>query len=141
MGFLINKEQIMADPIKALDAALSPAKEVEDVTVYPITLARYALLELVKSPFVTASKDFTTIAMIPTIYICCAETSALKKYNSSNIDELKQDAITFADGIDPKKLGSLVKELDARVRQLLDVAPQIPEDGSVKKTEKAEQTE
>lgn len=141
MGFLINKEQIMADPIKALDAALSPAKEVEDVTVYPITLARYALLELVKSPFVTASKDFTTIAMIPTIYICCADTSELKKYNSSNIDELKQDAITFADGIDPKKLGSLVKELDSRVRQLLDVAPQIPEDGSVKKTEKAEQTE
>lgn len=141
MGFLINKEQIMADPIKALDAALSPAKEVEDVTVYQITLARYALLELVKSPFVTASKDFTTIAMIPTIYICCADTAALKKYNSSNIDELKQDAITFADNIDPKKLGYLVKELDARVRQLLDVAPQIPEDGSVKKKENPEQTE
>ena len=141
MGFLINKEQIMADPIKAIDAALSPAKEVEDVTVYPITLARYALLELVKSPFVTATKDFTTIAMIPTIYICCADTAALKKYNSSNIDELKQDAITFADGIDPKKLGYLVKELDARVRQLLDVAPQIPEDGSVKKKENPEQTE
>ena len=131
----------MTDPIKAIDAALSPAKDVEDIKVYPITLARYALLELVKSPFVTASKDFTTIAMIPTIYVCCAETAALKKYNSSNIDELKQDAITFADGIDPKKLGSLVKELDARVRQLLDVAPQIPEDGNVKKTEKAEQTE
>ena len=141
MGFLINKEQIMADPIKAIDAALSPAKEVEDMTVYPITLARYALLELVKSPFVTATKDFTTIAMIPTIYICCADTAALKKYNSSNIDELKQDAITFADGIDPKKLGYLVKELDARVRQLLDVAPQIPEDGSVKKKENPEQTE
>ena len=141
MGFLINKEQIMADPVKAIDAALSPAKEVEDVTVYPITLARYALLELVKSPFVTASKDFTMIAMIPTIYICCADTAALKKYNSSNIDELKQDAITFADGIDPKKLGYLVKELDARVRQLLDVAPQIPEDGSVKKKENPEQTE
>ena len=141
MGFLINKEQIMADPVKALDAALSPAKEVEDVTVYPITLARYALLELVKSPFVTASKDFTIIAMIPTIYICCAETAALKKYNSSNIDELKQDAITFADNIDPKTLGYLVKELDARVRQLLDVAPQIPEDGSVKKKENPEQTE
>ena len=134
MGFLINKEQIMADPIKALDAALSPAKEVEDVTVYPITLARYALLELVKSPFVTASKDFTTIAMIPTIYVCCADTAQLRKYNSSNIDELNQDAIAFADNIDPKKLGTLVKELDARVRQLLDVAPQIPEDGSVKKT-------
>lgn len=129
----------MADPIKALDAALSPAKEVEDLTVYPITLARYALLELVKSPFVTASKDFTTIAMIPTIYICCADTAQLKKYNSSNIDELNQDAIAFADNIDPKKLGSLIKELDARVRQLLDVAPQIPEDGSVKKTENHEQ--
>ena len=131
----------MADPIKAIDAALSPAKEVEDVTVYPITLARYALLELVKSPFVTASKDFTTIAMIPTIYVCCADTAQLRKYNSSNIDELNQDAIAFADNIDPKKLGTLIKELDARVRQLLDVAPQIPEDGSVKKTEKAEQTE
>ena len=129
----------MTDPIKAIDAALSPAKDVEDIKVYPITLARYALLELVKSPFVTASKDFTTIAMIPTIYVCCAETTALKKYNSSNIDELKQDAIAFADNIDPKKLGTLVKELDSRVRQLLDVAPQIPEDGNVKKTENPEQ--
>ena len=131
----------MTDPIKAIDAALSPAKDVEDIKVYPITLARYALLELVKSPFVTASKDFTTIAMIPTIYVCCADTAQLRKYNSSNIDELKQDAIAFADNIDPKKLGSLIKELDSRVRQLLDVAPQIPEDGNVKKTEKVEQTE
>lgn len=130
----------MTDPIKAIDAALSPAKDVEDIKVYPITLARYALLELVKSPFVTASKDFTTIAMIPTIYVCCAETTVLKKYNSSNIDELKQDAIAFADNIDPKKLGTLIKELDSRVRQLLDVAPQIPEDGNVKKTENHEQT-
>ena len=130
----------MTDPIKAIDAALSPAKDVEDIKVYPITLARYALLELVKSPFVTASKDVTTLAMIPTIYVCCAETAALKKYNSSNIDELKQDAIAFADNIDPKKLGTLIKELDSRVRQLLDVAPQIPEDGNVKKTENPEQT-
>lgn len=130
----------MTDPIKAIDAALSPAKDVEDIKVYPITLARYALLELVKSPFVTASKDFTTIAMIPTIYVCCADTAQLRKYNSSNIDELKQDAIAFADNIDPKKLGSLVKELDSRIRQLLDVAPQIPEDGNVKKTENPEQT-
>lgn len=130
----------MTDPIKAIDAALSPAKDVEDIKVYPITLARYALLELVKSPFVTASKDFTTIAMIPTIYVCCADTAQLRKYNSSNIDELKQDAIAFADNIDPKKLGSLIKELDSRVRQLLDVAPQIPEDGNVKKTENHEQT-
>ena len=129
----------MTDPIKAIDAALSPAKDVEDIKVYPITLARYALLELVKSPFVTASKDFTTIAMIPTIYVCCADTAQLRKYNSSNIDELKQDAIAFADNIDPKKLGSLIKELDSRVRQLLDVAPQIPEDGNVKKTENHEQ--
>ena len=130
----------MTDPIKAIDAALSPAKDVEDIKVYPITLARYALLELVKSPFVTASKDFTTIAMIPTIYVCCAGTAQLRKYNSSNIDELNQDAIAFADNIDPKKLGSLIKELDSRVRQLLDVAPQIPEDGNVKKTENHEQT-
>ena len=129
----------MTDPIKAIDAALSPAKDVEDIKVYPITLARYALLELVKSPFVTASKDFTTIAMIPTIYVCCADTAQLRKYNSSNIDELKQDAIAFADNIDPKKLGTLIKELDSRVRQLLDVAPQIPEDGNVKKTENHEQ--
>ena len=129
----------MTDPIKAIDAALSPAKDVEDIKVYPITLARYALLELVKSPFVTASKDFTTIAMIPTIFVCCADTAELKKYNSSNIDELNQDAIAFADNIDPKKLGSLIKELDSRVRQLLDVAPQIPEDGNVKKTENHEQ--
>lgn len=129
----------MTDPIKAIDAALSPAKDVEDIKVYPITLARYALLELVKSPFVTASKDFTTIAMIPTIYVCCADTAKLRKYNSSNIDELNQDAIAFADNIDPKKLGTLIKELDSRVRQLLDVAPQIPEDGNVKKTENHEQ--
>lgn len=129
----------MTDPIKAIDAALSPVKDVEDIKVYPITLARYALLELVKSPFVTASKDFTTIAMIPTIYVCCADTAKLRKYNSSNIDELNQDAIAFADSIDPKKLGTLIKELDSRVRQLLDVAPQIPEDGNVKKTENHEQ--
>lgn len=130
----------MTDPKKALDAALAPEVRIEELTVHPITLARYALLELVKSPFVTASQDIGTMAMVPTIFICCAEMNMLKKYDSNNIDELKQAAFEFADRIDPKKLGEIIKELDFRVRQLLDVAPQIPEDGNVKKKESPEPT-
>lgn len=131
----------MADPIKALDASLSPETTIKGMTVYPITLARYALLELVKSPFTTLNGDFSTLSMIPTIYICCSESKNLRKYGSANIDELMEDAMAFADDIDPKMLGEIVNELDTRIRQLLDVAPQVPEDGNVKKKESQEPTE
>jgi hypothetical protein len=42
----------MNNPKSAIDALLEDVKTVDDLTVYPITLGRYALLELVKCPMI-----------------------------------------------------------------------------------------
>lgn len=125
----------MTDPKSAIDAALSPATQIDDITVKPITLARYALLELIQSPFVTLENKINPIAFIPTIFVCCADIADLSKYDSNNIDDLKTAAFEYADKLEPQLLSKLISELDIRIKQLLKVTPQIPQDENIKKKE------
>lgn len=55
------------NPKAAVDALLE-AKSTSS-TIYPMTIARYALLELVKSPIVTRSESITLESIIPTLFI------------------------------------------------------------------------
>lgn len=43
----------MDNPKAAIDALLESTVEAGALTVYPLTVARYALLELIESPLVT----------------------------------------------------------------------------------------
>ena len=46
----------MDNPKAAIEALLETDRVVEQIKIYPITLARYGLLELIDSPFVKTDK-------------------------------------------------------------------------------------
>ena len=53
------QEDTTKNPVQAVDAILENDFEVDSLTVHPLTLGRYALLELLESPFIFTSKKFT----------------------------------------------------------------------------------
>lgn len=125
----------MNDPKTAIDAALQTENEIEGITVYPVTLARYALLELLESPFVTAGKDMKVSELIPSLFVICSSRDVLKKYNSKNIDLLMEAASVWADYIDTAKLGIIMNAVVQKINDMMAVAPQAPSDESAKKKE------
>ena len=76
----------MTNPKTAVDTILDSEKTINGTTVYPMTLARYALLELVESPFVTPNVKFTINNLVPSFFICCSPIDKLKGINSKNLD-------------------------------------------------------
>ena len=98
----------MDNPKLAVDALLDNDTEVGGVTVRKITAGRYALLELISSPFVDFSKKFTVANLIPSLFICERPAEDLRKYNSKNIDKLEEDALIWAETVDLDKIGPAV---------------------------------
>ena len=78
----------MTNPKTAVDAILDSENKIDGITIYPMTLARYALLELVESPFVTPNVKFSISNLVPSFFICCSPIDQLKGINSKNIDKL-----------------------------------------------------
>lgn len=77
----------MDNPKAAIDALLESTVEAGALKVYPLTVARYALLELIDSPLVTLeSGKLTVVDVLPSIYIMTQEAGSLAKYSSKNTD-------------------------------------------------------
>lgn len=57
----------MANPTKAIDAILSGPVKAGPYTVYPMTMARYALLEKTESPLLTGKDD--TVKLIVSMFV------------------------------------------------------------------------
>lgn len=122
----------MSEPKLAIDAILDNP---EQHTFKPLSVARYALLDLVDSPFV-GKQPFNLASVIPSFFIMTAESSDLRKYNSRNVDKLTGDALEFADGIsDPKILSNFTKEFLDYMAELNKIAPDSTDDPKVKKKE------
>ena len=84
------------NPKLALDGILETDSNKSQVK--PLTIARYALLELIGSPLVFGTKEHLTLTgIIPTLYVMCAETDELRGWNSSNVEQLKEKAFNWAD--------------------------------------------
>ena len=101
----------MTNPKTAIDTILTTEKTIDDVTIHPITLARYALLELVESPFVTPDTKFTINNLVPSFFICCAKSEDLKGINSKNLDVLNQRALEWADTLPNTVIDKLIPEI------------------------------
>ena len=80
----------MNDPKESIDAILENEFEIDGLKIYPITLGRYALLEILKSPFIYSDIQFQVSTMLPSIFVMTQDIKELSKYNSDNINELKQ---------------------------------------------------
>lgn len=124
----------MDNPKAAIDALLESTVQAGALTVHPLTVARYALLELIESPLVTQKFDHLTVLdVIPTIYVVTQEARALAKYNSRSIDQLKEDAFEWAeDGVTAGSVPLVINMLAQKLSDLHRLAPESVQDSKKK---------
>ena len=67
------------------------------IDIYPVTITRYAFLEMIDSPFLNPEVKFGISTVIPTAYVFCSTPDTLRKYTSKDIDKLISDAYAWAD--------------------------------------------
>lgn len=125
----------MTNPKTAIDTILATEKTIDDVTIHPITLARYALLELIESPFVTPDKKFTINNLVPSFFICCAKIEDLKGINSNNLDVLNQRALEWAETLPNTVINKLIPEIMEALGLIKKVSPNTGDDDSKKAKE------
>lgn len=118
----------MTNPETAINTILATEKTIEDVTIHPITLARYALLELIESPFVTPGKKFTINNLVPSFFICCAKSEDLKGINSKNLDVLNQRAMEWAETLPNTVIDKLIPEIMEALGLIKKVSPNTGDD-------------
>ena len=122
----------MTNPRTAVDAILDSDKTINGVTIYPMTLARYALLELVESPFVTPNIKFTINNLVPSFFICCSPIDQLKGINSKNIDQLNDRALEWAETLPQTVIDKLIPAIMESLGLINKLTPQNGEDQSKK---------
>lgn len=122
----------MTNPKTAVDAILDSDKTINDVTIYPITLARYALLELVESPFVTPNVKFTISNLVPSFFICCSPIDHLKGINSKNLEKLNDRALEWAETLPQSVIDKLIPAIMEALGLINKITPQNGEDQSKK---------
>ena len=112
-----------ANPTAALDAILHSNTSVAG-KIQPLTIARYAILELVKSPLLTG-EAFTCERLIETVYLMSIPVRELAKYDSKNIDQVRADAFEWSESnVDPSELPKIVATLVSRIAEIARVAPE-----------------
>lgn len=117
------------NPKSAIDAILEDDKELESgVRIYPITLGRYALLELVKSPLIDKDTPFSTSTLIPTFYIMTRDFTELRGFNSRNIEELEMAANEWAESQTIDASSEILNEILAKFALVNRVKPDVAED-------------
>lgn len=119
----------MADPKIAVDTILETEADVSGVTVYPLTIARYGLLELLDSPLVDPTKDFSILEAIPALYVMTQPISALKKWSSKNVEELRDTALEASETWTQDQLGQMFNLVMEKIARVSKVAPQGDDDG------------
>lgn len=123
------------NPTAAVDALLESATKAGRLVVHPLTVARYSLLELLQSPLVVvdAQSPLAAIDVIPSIFVMTQEARDLAKYNSKNIDTLKEDALEWAeDQVTAASIPAVVNMLAQKLLDLKRIAPEVIEDSKKK---------
>ena len=127
----------MAEPKLELDAILdNPEQHPFGV----LSVARYALLDLVDSPFL-GKQPFNLSSVIPSWYIMTSNIKDIRGFNSKNIDELKARAVEKADTItDISAMTRFTKAFLAYLDEMNKIAPDATEN-KAKKAESAQPTD
>lgn len=111
------------NPKLALDAILDTPQLIGELTVYPITVARMALLELIDSPFLNPERKFTISNMAESAFIMCADSSELKGFTSRNVDALIDKAYQWAEKVDINAIPEVIKNVIGKFGDLYKVSP------------------
>lgn len=123
------------NPKVAIDALLESAVQAGKLTVYPLTVARYALLELLDSPLVIVDPKHKLNAfdVIPTVFVMTQPAAQLSKYNSQVLDKLKADAFEWAeDELTATSVPLVINMLAQKLLDLRRIAPEVVVDSKKK---------
>ena len=94
------------------------------VHVYPLTISRYAFLEMLDSPFINPDKKFELNSVIPTAFVMSHTPRELRKYNSKNLDTLVADSLEWADAeLKLEDVPELIKAIVSQLQALNKAAP------------------
>ena len=115
--------------------------EIEDrnIHIFPLTITRYAILELIDSPFINPEIPFGISTVAPTAYVFVTSSEKLRKYNTKNIDKLTEDALEWCDkNLTLEDFPTLIKNITDQFQNLSKAAPSSGDsistnDGSKKK--------
>lgn len=108
----------MDNPKAAINALLESEREIKGITIYPITIARYGLLELIESPFIVTGKLFNIMNLIPSLYVMSAPIDVLKKYRLRNIEDLYSDAVIWSETLIPEQIEAMIAEIDEKIKTM-----------------------
>ena len=128
----------MDNPTLANETIIAGERKIGDLTVYPISIGRYALLELIESPFITKDKEFTVYNLVPTFYVMCSDKSQLKGYTRKNIDDLIEKSLAWSDDIDTSIVPKIIDKIAEELGLMKKISPQAAEDGNSSKKETAQ---
>lgn len=128
----------MENPKLAIESIIDGEKKIGDITVYPITIGRYALLELVESPFVVKDREFTIYNLVPSFYIMCQPKEKLRGYTRKNIDQLVDSALEWSEEMDTSLVSMLIDEIAYSLGLLKKIQPQSPENVGESKKDSAQ---
>lgn len=117
----------MSNPKIALDALLATSGKM--ISLYPLNVARYALIELLDSPFLGKS-EFNFLNVLPTWYVMTTDIKELKRYNSKNIDELKSAALIASESVNLEDITEFVKIFSESLMELHKMTPEGTEDAN-----------
>lgn len=94
------------------------------IHVYPLTIARYAFLELLDSPFINPERKFELNSVIPAAFVMSHTPRELRKYNSKNLDALVADSLEWADAeLKLDDVPELIKAIVSQLQALNKAAP------------------
>lgn len=118
----------MGNPKATIDAILESEKQIGGLTVYPLSVARYALLEKYKSPFLTGEDDIQRT--ITSLYIMTQPAAELAKHNANGT--LETDALIWSDAVGVRELKRIMGDIQEKLKELLYISVDDDEDNKKK---------
>lgn len=98
--------------------------ETNAIQIYPVSITRYAYLEMLDSPFLNPEVKFEVNTVIPTAYVFCTPPQKLRQYTTKDIDKLIADAYEWADScLTLDDTPELIKNITEQMLKLNKAAP------------------
>ena len=106
------------NPEKAIDAITATPKTTgSGITVYPLTISRYAILDKVKSPLLTGSPS--PAGMLATMYVM---TQPVEKLMADS-DDISRAAMLWGDQVGVGAVEEIVASITSQLNDLLYLSP------------------
>jgi len=99
------------------------------ITVYPLTLAHYALLEKINSYLVSTDHTPDSIEVIKTLYICTHPAKDVM----AEFDSLEYDAFEWAETLPPSMNNIIAGAILKQISAMSKVAPVVGDEQGKKK--------